>query len=219
MSSCICRPTAAQPWSPNPNLGAAPMFDHAMPAPSHTLCVQPDEVIEPSPESEFKSGCIHLFSHSHSHAHRRFLRLTKPPAGSSFRVRAESVPCCAVLCCAVCRLPYAAAHVSCTVAATLPSMVVLVACWLAVLVTLGWAMQQVPALSGRTACRSFAAGQGRGAWCRQPSQAAQPQLSPSEHQQQRSQAPCRQCTERAQHTTGLPSRVSLSPAALAAGRP
>ena len=86
----------------NPNLRAAPMFDHAMPAPSHTLCVQPDEVIEPSPDSEFKSGCIHLFSHSHSHAHRRFLRLTKPAAGSSFRVRAKSMLCCAaVLCCAV----------------------------------------------------------------------------------------------------------------------
>lgn len=43
-------------------------------------------MIEPSPESDFKSGCIHLFSHSNQ-PHRRFLRLSKPAAGSSFRVR------------------------------------------------------------------------------------------------------------------------------------
>lgn len=62
---------------------------HATPRSQDSLRLSPDEVIEPSPESEFKSGCMHLFTHSHSHAHRRFLRLTKPPAGSSFRRKTE----------------------------------------------------------------------------------------------------------------------------------
>lgn len=53
----------------------------------HPQGVNADELIEPSPESTAKMGCIHLFGASHSLAHKRFLRLSKPAAGSSFRVR------------------------------------------------------------------------------------------------------------------------------------
>jgi hypothetical protein len=62
---------------------------HATPRSLDSLQLSPDEVIEPSPDSDFKSGCIHLFSHSHGHGPRRFLRLTKPAAGSSFRRKTE----------------------------------------------------------------------------------------------------------------------------------
>lgn len=45
-----------------------------------------DEVIEPSPP-DGKMGCISLFQAAHvGVAHKKFLRLGKPAAGSSFRV-------------------------------------------------------------------------------------------------------------------------------------
>lgn len=57
------------------------------PLPPPMQGVPADEVIEPSPES-LKSGCIHLFgSGAHGLAHKKYVRLSKPPAGSSFRVR------------------------------------------------------------------------------------------------------------------------------------
>lgn len=61
----------------------------------------PDEVIEPSPP-DGPTGCMNIFTAANvAMAHKRFLRLGKPPAGSSFRVRLPRcrAPCAVPLPC------------------------------------------------------------------------------------------------------------------------
>ncbi|KAL4421206.1 hypothetical protein ABPG77_010081 [Micractinium sp. CCAP 211/92] len=79
--------TAATP------LTAAATLTPRSPLSPQQQAVPPDELIEPSPP-DGQSGCMNLFTAAHvGVAHKRFLRLVKPPAGSSFRRRtAEELP-------------------------------------------------------------------------------------------------------------------------------
>ncbi|PSC69289.1 plant F14N23-31 [Micractinium conductrix] len=71
--------------TPRSAVPLAPVSPHT-PASTISAAV-PEEVIEQSPPDAAKMGCIGLFTVAH--AHKKFLRLAKPPAGSSFRRKTE----------------------------------------------------------------------------------------------------------------------------------
>lgn len=79
---------ASDDTAPTPRTGATAQTPRSPLSPQQQA-VPPDEVIEPSP-SDGHAGCMHIFTAAH--AVKRFQRLGKPPAGSSFRRRTAEEP-------------------------------------------------------------------------------------------------------------------------------